>query len=62
MTGTVVGVGVESSVALVNAMATPPTATSATTAASPKTNCGNRCQARGSSASGVAGNVLRHRT
>ena len=44
------------SLALVSATATPPTATTATTAASPNTNCGNRCHVhRGSSIGSVAG-------
>ena len=48
-------VAVVLSVALVSAIATPPTATSATAAARPNTNCGSRCQVRGSSIGPVAG-------
>src|SRR6476660_7097208 len=44
------------SLALVSATATPPTATTATTAAIPNTNCGSRCQVvRGSSIGSVGG-------
>ena len=42
-------------VALVNAIATPPTAISATAAATPNTNCGNRCHVRGWSIGPVGG-------
>ena len=50
--GTVVGVGADSPVALVKAIATPPTATSAAARpATPKTNCGKRCHDRCSSTS-----------
>ena len=38
---------------LVSAIATPPTATSATTAAKPNTNCGSRCQELGASSIGA---------
>ena len=43
------------SVALVSATATPPMATTATTAANPNTNCGSRCHVRGSSIGSVGG-------
>jgi hypothetical protein len=49
VTGAVLGLGRVSSVALVSAIATPPTAIRATAAATPIASCGTRCQARGSS-------------
>src|SRR5215217_7844900 len=50
-----VSVALVLSVALVRAIATPPTAINAMTAASPNINCGNRCQLRGSSIGSVGG-------
>jgi hypothetical protein len=40
-------VAVALSVALVNAIATPPSAMTAIAAATPKINCGSRCHVRG---------------
>ena len=55
--GMLPGVGVVGSLlpTLVNAIATPPTATRARAAAIPNTDSGNRCQGRESSGGGVAG-------